>query len=627
MKPPGILIIDGYIDEPSTLGVPPYISPCVRYIYGAAITALKDSGYTGTNFSIDYLTIQQVRELGLRGMGKKRSRHDDADRNYPAPHGMILPDHDILILVNNTPVPGNYLAGRPASRRELDFIAERSLKSGSMVIAWKTPVGPGVEGQGDNSNRRGGYGSRGHGDEGHSIRGNGDEGCRGKGYGDEGCGGKGYGGRRCGDQRHGVDGEIINLQRDPDAFLHDILSGLEPSDRFRTDEEWDLWAQAGAGLLKQHPDFPGKLMCEVDTLKGCIRYITGGCTFCTEPLEHYRERSLDSLLREIKALVREGGRNIRLGGSCIFSYLAAGIGETEFPEPSPERLEKLFRGIRNVLPPRGVFHTDNANAGIIAAHPEKSEEVIKTIVKYTSPGNSLSLGLESADPEVIRLNRLNADPEQVREAVRLINRYGKYPGDNGMPALLPGINLLYGLPGETDETFRLNHEFLKGMREEGLLFRRINIRQLSPVRIKGLPKNRRFRCWKEKIRNEIDVPNLKDVVPSGTVLTGVSIETHDGGNSFGRQAGTYPILVGIPYHVETGEMHDVRIIQHGPRSVTGITVPFDIDHASIRALASLPGVGKKRAARIIRSRPIGSLDDLVQCLGDRNIAEAVYEFL
>ena len=30
-----ILLIDGYIDEPGCLGVPPYLAPLPRYIYGA----------------------------------------------------------------------------------------------------------------------------------------------------------------------------------------------------------------------------------------------------------------------------------------------------------------------------------------------------------------------------------------------------------------------------------------------------------------------------------------------------------------------------------------------------------------------------------------------------------------
>ena len=34
-----VLLIDGYIDDPAALGVPPYISPIIRAIAGAAMDA------------------------------------------------------------------------------------------------------------------------------------------------------------------------------------------------------------------------------------------------------------------------------------------------------------------------------------------------------------------------------------------------------------------------------------------------------------------------------------------------------------------------------------------------------------------------------------------------------------
>jgi len=537
-----ILILDGYVDEPSTLGVPPYISPYVRYIYGAVRQGLEESGKKG---EIRYLTIGQYRELNRKG-------------NNSAP----LTDTDLLIILNNTPVPGNYLSGRPASPRELNEIGEAAERAGIEVISWKSRV----------------MGA-------------------------------------------------MNLQRDADAFVYDLLTGAGERDRYRTMEEWDEWAVAGAEIIRMHPDFPERLIAEVDTLKGCVRYINGGCSFCTEPLERFRMRSVDSILREVEALVKNGLKALRLGGSCIFSFQARGIGETDRPTPDPEKITPLLSGIRRLLPADGVFHVDNANSGIIASHLEEAESIIRALVRFTTPGGSLSLGLESADPMVVERNHLNAKPEEVREAVRLINRHGRERGENGMPHLLPGINLLYGLPGETEETFRLNFEFLKGLRDEGMLFRRINIRQLSPVRIQGQGRKPVFRKWKERVRQEIDLPNLRDILPVGTVLRRVHIEKHDGGVSFGRQTGTYPILVGIPFSVEIGKTVDVKITDYGLRSVTGIPVPFDINHASLKALSSLPGIGKKRAARLIRCRPFHSFEELERCMEDREVVEGLKGFV
>ena len=47
-------LLDGYIDEPTCLGVPPYISPYPRYIAGA----IRDFDKSA---QISYFTIDQIR--------------------------------------------------------------------------------------------------------------------------------------------------------------------------------------------------------------------------------------------------------------------------------------------------------------------------------------------------------------------------------------------------------------------------------------------------------------------------------------------------------------------------------------------------------------------------------------
>ena len=85
-----ILLLDGYVDEPACLGVPPYVSPHVRYIYGAAL----DHGH-----EIKYIRIEDWRKESL-------------------PDGF-----DILVLFGGTTVPGKYLRGYPMSKREAEKIA------------------------------------------------------------------------------------------------------------------------------------------------------------------------------------------------------------------------------------------------------------------------------------------------------------------------------------------------------------------------------------------------------------------------------------------------------------------------------------------------------------------------
>ncbi|TLZ60776.1 MAG: radical SAM protein, partial [Methanobacteriota archaeon] len=78
-----VVVLDGYVDEPSNFGVPPYISPYPRYLTGA----VTDAGH-----SWEYLTIDQVRAgRPIRG--------------------------DILALISGPIVPGKYLRGLPISDR------------------------------------------------------------------------------------------------------------------------------------------------------------------------------------------------------------------------------------------------------------------------------------------------------------------------------------------------------------------------------------------------------------------------------------------------------------------------------------------------------------------------------
>lgn len=535
-----VVILDGYVDEPSCLGVPPYISPYPRYLAGA----VDDAGH-----GISYLTIDQ-----LRG-------------------GKILKG-DLLVLIAGCLVPGRYLRGMPISNREIASVADSF--DGVKVLG-----GPLV---------RFGF---------HDRR---------------------------------FEKAFDHLaKKDLDACIFDFLESGSFSNRNREADEWARWATGGAKVSKQHPDFPQPLIAEIDMSRGCVRYFTGGCSFCIEPMygkPYFRDK--EDVIEEIQELSRNGVTNFRLGGqACFFCYNAKGIGETEKPEPDPTYIEKLLKGIRKVSPNLKVLHTDNADPAVIAAHPRKSREVLKLLAKYCTSGNVLSLGMESADPNVIEENNLNAQPKEVMKAIEIINSVGAKKGPTGLPTVLPGINIISGLKGETKETFRLNFEFLKKALDSGLLLRRINIRQVLEVR-GAFPVRKHykeFRAFKRKVREKIDNPMLKRLLPEKTVLKDVYLELKKGKTTFGRQIGSYPILVGIPYERKQNEFVNVIVLDHGHRSITGIEHPLDVNEASLGALASIPGIGLKRAARIFKSRPIRTEEDFIASLDDENVALQALEFL
>jgi radical SAM superfamily enzyme with C-terminal helix-hairpin-helix motif len=261
-----------------------------------------------------------------------------------------------------------------------------------------------------------------------------------------------------------------------------------------------------------------------------------------------------------------------------------------------------------------TLHIDNVNPGTIARHEEAARAALEAVVRGHTPGDVAAFGMETADPAVIAANNLKAGPEEVFRAIEIVNEAGGMRR-NGVPELLPGLNFVTGLIGETAGTYDLNEQFLSHVLSAGLSVRRVNIRQLMPFEgTRAYGSNtigkyeRRFREFKEFVRKKIDLPMLQRVFPVGTVLREVIIET-SGDLSFGRQMGSYPILVGIPFRLPARSVTDAVVVDWGMRSVTGLPVPVEVNHLPQSALAWLPGIGKKKAALIAARRPFRNLEE------------------
>ncbi|HET6403216.1 MAG TPA: radical SAM protein [Candidatus Thermoplasmatota archaeon] len=420
-----------------------------------------------------------------------------------------------------------------------------------------------------------------------------------------------------------------------DALVHDILTGAVTDrsvggNRKRTFDEWRDWSVRGAFVVADHPDHPQPLTAEIDTYHGCVRYVNGGCAFCMEPKEGKPQfRPLEDVLAEVAALARHGVRNFRIGGqACFYSYHAKGLGETPTPEPDPGAIEALLKGIHAAVPELHTLHLDNVDPAVVAANPEASEEVTKLVVRYMTDGNIAAFGLESADPRVKEANNLNADAETVLRAAEIIHRHGHLRGANGFPSFLPGLNFIAGLPGEGDDTYEINKRFLREYVARGLWARRINIRKvvMNGEEAQHVDQ-KRFLDFKEFVRHEIDQPMLKAMFPPGTVLRRVFMEQRDGKTTFGRPIGTYAMLVGVPYEVPLNTWQDIAVTDHGYRSLTGVTVPFDINRANLKALEALPGVGKKRAVRLKVKQPFRGVADVEKALDDPAVAQQLAPLL
>lgn len=270
-----MLVVDGYIDEPASLGVPPFSSPQMRAVVGAAAEAGAE---------VEVVTIDQIRR-GARTSG------------------------EVMVVLAGCAVPGRYLRGMPASHREI--VALASGFQGARVLG-----GPAAM---EGASYSGGF-------------------------------------------------EHI-AKRDVAATLFDLLTKGRESGRWRTVEEWDRWLLRGAQSVTGHPDFPQPLIAEIETYRGCVRYASGGCSFCVEPLKGRPvHRKPQDIIAEVRELHRLGVRNFRLGAqTCFISYMAGEDG-SETPRPNPEAVEELLAGIDQLGV--DVLHLDNANPAVMASHPD-----------------------------------------------------------------------------------------------------------------------------------------------------------------------------------------------------------------------------------------------------------------
>ena len=579
----GWLVIDGYEDEPAAFGVPNYVGFHVRYICGV----LEERGIEYT-----YMTVDHWRRVYKSSLESSEGRNSIRSQ---------MRDLQGAVILAGAVVPGKYIRGTPISLREVDTILS-SIPSVIPVL----------------------------------------------------CGGWAI--------RHWRQSGWVSPRKnlfctvkDTDATLNRFLSTGIWTHTKRTSEEWSKWALKGASskALTEHPDltsngnFPGPLIYEIELYQGCVRF-KRGCKFCIEPkkgLPLWREE--DDVIKEINTAIDHGAVNVRIGGATdIYTYRADGVKDLEYPIPNPEPISKVLDGARE-NESLEILHVDNANPSIVAQNIEPSTEITKNLVANLSDGAVLSFGLESADPEVHRTNWLNCDSEQLKTAIRHINQYGRERGPRGLPRLLPGLNFIAGLNGESESTYDMNLKLLREIKSEGLWLRRINIRQVEGRGFQEVPEAA-FKAFKKSVREEIDRSMLQEIAPVGTKLSGVWWESREGrirlpeqvldkkfrepsihgtpGVTFGRQIGAYPLLVGVPYAIPLETESDILVTSHGMRSISGIECGIDVNSATRNQLEALPGIGAKSSWRIISSRAMriskgeGNFDSVEEAFIESGVA-------
>jgi len=297
------------------------------------------------------------------------------------------------------------------------------------------------------------------------------------------------------------------------------------------------------------------IIAEIETGSGCN---TASCSFCIECVRPLRPtyRAPSSIVRQVKVLYEAGVRHFRLGRQPNFYH---------YQNQDTIQTERLLSGIRETCPQIETLHVDNAN--ILSVISRQGVEITKLIVRYCSSGNIAPLGIESFDPRVRNAIRKPGTAEQALRAIEVINEYGQAKGEDGFPMLLPGINLIYGLPGQTSATHEINCDYLGKILANGWQTRRLFYRKMTrPTGISfsnGPSSSQEYReCFSDIIESYV-LPMQSRVYPPGTVLRNFREVVWQSGDSYLRTLGTCSIRVVIKEKkLEPYAFHDVRVIRN-----------------------------------------------------------------
>ena len=376
-------------------------------------------------------------------------------------------------------------------------------------------------------------------------------------------------------------GQAANWLRNPSHPEHDLFNGFH-SQSFTSDSLFGQtfnpisYDQLDGLIHTEFDDFinqiPWQVIAEIEMYRGCTR--KEFCSFCNEPVKNpaVAFRPPDQILNEISALYRAGVRHFRLGQqACFFSYYNRDAG----------KIELLLSEIRTRCPEIEVLHIDNADPLAVAS--PNGRRIAKLITEYCSEGNCAAMGVETFDLGVIRLNRLVSTPDVALKAISHVEEYGSEFGPGGQRKLLAGINIIYGLPGETRWTHFENVKWLNRILDEGHYCHRTNIRQaklfpgtyLEQLQVEAsTTAHEDFQCRKRDIEEIYDAPMKERVFPPSSVLKDVHAFFINEQGTWFRRLGSYPIQV-VDRRQRFGlyEKADIRVTEYAGRHIYGEALP------------------------------------------------------
>src|SRR6266481_7603297 len=227
------------------------------------------------------------------------------------------------------------------------------------------------------------------------------------------------------------------------------------------------------------------------------------CSFCVIPQMRgrHRSRSPESVLTEIRTLIREGVREINLISQDTTYYgmdLWPGKAGSRQPIDSTRgpTLAALLREIQEI---EGEFWVR-----LLYTHPAHwSDELIETIAQCDKVARYVDIPLQHIDDSVLRRMRRETSRAHIENLIDKLRA--------GIPGLALRTTFIVGFPGETDAEFERLLDFIRRVRFERLgIFRYSqeggSLAAKMPGQIPAKIKNGRYRAAmlvQQRIAHEI----------------------------------------------------------------------------------------------------------------------------
>ena len=161
---------------------------------------------------------------------------------------------------------------------------------------------------------------------------------------------------------------------------------------------------------------------------GCNNF----CTYCIVPYVRGRERSrsIDNIVAEIEAAVKDGYKEFTLLGQNVNSY-GKDFGDKD-------AFAKLLRRV-DIIPGVERIH-------YMTSHPrDMSEEVIKAVAECEHICENFHLPFQAGSSEILRRMNRGYTKEKYLELVKMVRKY--------VPDATITTDIIVGFPGETEEDF------------------------------------------------------------------------------------------------------------------------------------------------------------------------------